>query len=111
MDAEAQTHSTRVNRKLLKAQLQQILRELRLPQLYIFGSVARGDDTSSSDVDILIDLTGTSFYTDEVKTIIENRIGRRTDVINMESFLNPVNISNAPNFTRNILRDKKVIYA
>ena len=33
--------------------------EYRLPAVYLFGSYARGEATEDSDVDLLVDLTGT----------------------------------------------------
>ena len=36
-----------------------IAREYHLPAVYLFGSYARGEATENSDVDLLVDLTGT----------------------------------------------------
>ena len=53
----------------------------------IFGSVARGDDTTTSDVDILVDKHGDRSLLDLValKQDIEELLGRRADVLTEES--------------------------
>jgi len=43
----------------LKERIAPVARNFRLPAVYLFGSYARGDATDKSDVDILIDKTGT----------------------------------------------------
>jgi uncharacterized protein len=53
----------------------------------IFGSVARGEDTGSSDVDILVDMHSDRSLLDLValKQDIEELLGRRADVLTEES--------------------------
>ena len=53
----------------------------------IFGSVARGEDTATSDVDILVDMHGDRSLLDLValKQDIEELLGRRADVLTEES--------------------------
>lgn len=53
----------------------------------IFGSVARGEDTTTSDVDILVDMHGDRSLLDLValKQDIEELLGRKADVLTEES--------------------------
>ena len=53
----------------------------------IFGSVARSEDTTTSDVDILVDMHGDRSLLDLValKQDIEELLGRRADVLTEES--------------------------
>ena len=53
----------------------------------IFGSVARSEDTTTSDVDILVDKHGDRSLLDLValKQDIEELLGRRADVLTEES--------------------------
>ncbi len=53
----------------------------------IFGSVARGEYTTTSDVDILVDMHGDRSLLDLValKQDIEELLGRRADVLTEES--------------------------
>ena len=43
----------------LKERIAPVALKYRLPAMYLFGSYARGEATEMSDVDILIDRTGT----------------------------------------------------
>jgi len=58
-------------------------------QIGLFGSWVRGDMTSSSDIDILVQLNERSFdhYMD-LKLLLEDTFGRKVDLV-MESALKP----------------------
>jgi len=49
----------------------------------LFGSVARGEDTSESDVDLLIDVTGntTPWFPGSLVADLEQLLGRRVQVV------------------------------
>lgn len=49
----------------------------------VFGSVARGDDTSESDVDLLIDVTGDTspWFPGSLVADLEQLLGRRVQVV------------------------------
>jgi predicted nucleotidyltransferase len=49
----------------------------------LFGSVARGEDTSDSDVDLLIDVTGdtTPWFPGGLIVDLEQLLGRRVQVV------------------------------
>jgi predicted nucleotidyltransferase len=49
----------------------------------LFGSVARGDDTSESDVDLLIDVTGDTspWFPGSLVADLEQLLGRRVQVV------------------------------
>lgn len=44
----------------IKERIVPIAEKYRLPAVYLFGSYARGEATDTSDVDILVDKTGTA---------------------------------------------------
>ena len=62
----------------------------RATNIRVFGSVARGDDTATSDVDLLVDMpTDASLYDlIEMSMEIESLLGRPADVLT-EGGLNP----------------------
>lgn len=74
--------------KKLQANLPEIRSRFGIETIGIFGSVARGEDTPESDVDILYKFA----YDDEVTTdqflsfaaYLENLFGRRTDLISID---------------------------
>ena len=51
--------------------------------LYVFGSVARGEDTPESDVDLLVDVTGetTAWFPGSLVADLEQLLGRRVQVV------------------------------
>jgi predicted nucleotidyltransferase len=62
------------------------LRRLGVRRLGLFGSMARGDATETSDVDFLVELDRKTFdaYMD-VKELLERLFGRRIDLVMAES--------------------------
>jgi uncharacterized protein len=60
----------------------QELRRLGARSLALFGSVARGEGTASSDIDLLVELEPKTFdaYMD-VKLFLEKVLGRRVDLV------------------------------
>ncbi|MGM9606129.1 MAG: nucleotidyltransferase family protein [Oscillospiraceae bacterium] len=40
--------------------IQPIAEKYQIPAIYLFGSYARGTATDESDIDLLVDITGTS---------------------------------------------------
>jgi predicted nucleotidyltransferase len=95
----------------LVIQVKGALRSLGLDKIYVFGSVARGDDTNTSDIDMLVDLSKTSLTTDRVRSVLEEATQKQIDLISLESLNNPMNRANNPYFTQNVLKDLKVIHA
>jgi predicted nucleotidyltransferase len=107
----SKTKERKMDKATLRTQLRSALLELGIPRLFIFGSVARGEDTNDSDLDILIELDGKNFTTEHVKKVVENKVGRPTDVISMQALTDPMNSKLAPVFTHEVLKDAKVLYA
>jgi hypothetical protein len=58
------------------------LRRLGAKSLALFGSVARGEGTESSDIDLLVELQPKTFdaYMD-VKLFLERALGRKVDLV------------------------------
>src|SRR2546423_31395 len=68
----------------LRAALPDLRREFGVQELYIFGSVARGDDHPDSDVDVLVEFQPgsrpTLFTLAGIKIRLEDILGRSVDV-------------------------------
>lgn len=58
------------------------LKHLGVRHLSLFGSVARGEATSDSDVDVLVDFGSAPTFDQymEVKIMLEDLLGRRVDL-------------------------------
>ncbi len=94
--------------ELCDERLTALCQKWRVQELSLFGSAARGDMHSESDVDVLVtfepdapwDLLDIGELADELVTLF----GRDVDIVEERSLVNP--------FRRKaILRDKRVVYA
>jgi len=65
------------------AELHAALDPLGARQIHVFGSVARGDDTEASDVDLLVDLEPDAgiFALLQMQGESERILGRRVDLV------------------------------
>jgi predicted nucleotidyltransferase len=75
-----------------------------IARLRVFGSFARGEETESSDVDLIADFTSRKSLLDLVRIERElgERLGRRVDLATERSL--------HPKLRDRILRDAKVLY-
>lgn len=81
---------------LITENLPYIQRRFDVKGLCLFGSVARGDNRSDSDVDILVDMPPKIFLMSELKCFLENLLKISVDLVRRHShlsakFLNEVN--------------------
>ncbi|WP_029674730.1 nucleotidyltransferase family protein [Bradyrhizobium japonicum] len=83
------------------------LEKIGLRHADIFGSVARGEDESASDVDILVDLdpeiVGDLFAYSRVQRTLQELIGRPVDIT-------PKNGKRQPEMAAEIARDAVNVY-
>ena len=68
----------------LKDALPELRREFMVQELYLFGSVARGDDDEKSDVDVLVEFLPESrptlFTLAGLLNALEDLLGRKVDL-------------------------------
>ena len=85
-----------------------------LPAIYLFGSYARGTANEYSDVDLLVDTTGTqlrsllalgALYND-----LEEALGKRIDLITMSSLRQRVQMSSEETFRDTVWKEKVSLY-
>jgi predicted nucleotidyltransferase len=70
--------------ELLKPEL---MEKYPLAFIGIFGSVARGEDTDESDIDILVDFTGPiGIRFIDLAEELEQKLGRRVDLVSRRGF-------------------------
>ena len=65
----------------------QIARRHGVGQVQVFGSVARGETTENSDLDLLIDVTGPTppWFPGGLVAELEALLGRRVDVVETDA--------------------------
>ncbi len=85
-----------------------------LPAVYLFGSYARGDATADSDIDLLVDVTGSGLrgldfgglYND-----LEAALGRNIDLVTTAALERPTTRRGQIHFREAINKERKIIYA
>lgn len=93
-----------MNLKPFLKQLRKVCRENDVAMLGVFGSVARGEDTPTSDIDLLIKLKepvgliGFIQLEDKFVTVL----GKKVDLVT-EGFLHPL-------IKDNVTKDLKILY-
>lgn len=95
--------------------VQPIAKQYELKAVYLFGSYARGTATENSDIDLLIDTTGTS-----VKSLLqvaaifcdlEAALGKPVDLVTVSSLEQRPQMPSESNFRKTIWDEKVNIYA
>jgi predicted nucleotidyltransferase len=96
------------------------IRELIVPvakkhgikRVFLFGSYARGDADSSSDIDLRIDTPNIStlFELGEVYADFEEAIGKSLDLVTTETLRNNIDDPLTRSFIKSIRKDEILLY-
>ncbi len=71
----------------IKKAIVPVLKQNQVKRAGLFGSVARGEDTPESDIDLLVEFKGRKSLLDlaHLKNQLEDRLGRKVDVLTYRS--------------------------
>ncbi|SJZ64434.1 hypothetical protein SAMN02745116_01037 [Pilibacter termitis] len=97
----------------IKEKVRPIAEKYEVPKIYIFGSYAKGQADSESDVDILYQKKGSKvigFVKYEFQEELEKTLGLETDIITLESLNHEKNREHLPLFIGRVEHDKVLIY-
>jgi predicted nucleotidyltransferase len=77
---------------VIASALDELKASCRVRSVSVFGSVARGESTSDSDVDVLVDFEDGADLFDlmAVANILEERLGRKVDVVSRNGLREPI---------------------
>jgi predicted nucleotidyltransferase len=97
----------------LRSKIAPIARRYDLPAVYIFGSYARNEATEDSDVDILIDRTGSvvkgmvigGLYNDLCESI-----GKGIDLVTTATLEQECTKRDTPWFVDNLMKERVLLY-
>lgn len=67
--------------------------EYGVKSLRVFGSVARGEETGSSDVDLFVDMPPKALKMVALKHYLQNILGRSVDIVRYRPTLDPFLLS------------------
>ncbi len=86
-----------------------------LKAVYLFGSYARGTATPKSDVDLLVDISGTKIKSllqlSEVLCDFEDALGKQVDLVTTRSLERPIRMPSEVYFRENLRNERVEIYA
>ncbi len=85
-----------------------------LPAVYLFGSYAKGTAKEHSDVDLLIDTTGTQlkslFTLGALYNDLEEALGKKIDLITVNSLQQQLQIPSEKTFRDTVWKEKVSLY-
>ena len=92
-----------------------VAQKYRLAAVYLFGSYARGDATAESDMDLLVDTSGTEldtlFKLGGLYSDLEAALDTSIDLITLDSVQEPTDRRSQLRFREALARERKMIYA
>jgi predicted nucleotidyltransferase len=98
----------------LKERIAPVAAKYQLPAVYLFGSYARGEATDDSDVDILIDSSGsivrTAFHMGGLYEDLSAAVEKSIDLVTMNTLKQESTLARTPWFVENLNNDKVVVY-
>ena len=99
----------------IQARVATVAKKHGLKAVYLFGSYARGSATAESDIDLLVDVSGT-----EIKSLLqlsallrdlEDALGKRVDLVTTRSLEQPIRMPSDVYFRENLRSERVKIYA
>ena len=92
-----------------------IAKKYGLSAVFLFGSYARGEATSESDIDLLVDVGGTGinslFKLGALYNDLEEALGTSIDLVTLDSMEEPTDRRSQLRFREAVNRERKMIYA
>ncbi|MBQ8578258.1 MAG: nucleotidyltransferase family protein [Clostridia bacterium] len=92
-----------------------VARKYRIPAVWVFGSYARGEATEDSDIDLLVDTTGTTltslFSLGALYCDLEDTLGKKIDLITVGSLQQPERMPSDRGFRERVQRERVRIFA
>lgn len=90
-----------------------IAKKYNIPAVYLFGSYARGEADDKSDVDVLIQRTGSlvkGITIGELYNDLQEGLQKEVDLVTVEALAQHNDRYGAKRFAETLLRERKAIY-
>lgn len=92
-----------------------IAEKFGLKAVYLFGSYARNEATENSDIDLLVDTTGTQirslFSLGALYCELEDALQKKLDLITVSALEQPAQMQSDEVFRENVRRERVELYA
>ncbi len=99
----------------IKSIITPIAERYHLKAVFVFGSYARGTATESSDIDLLVDTSGTDldslFSLGALYNELTRAFDKEIDLVTLSSFDQPVIRPSEAFFRENVIKERKNLYA
>lgn len=99
----------------IKRRIQPVAEKYGLRAIYLFGSYARGEATPQSDIDLIIDTSGSTIRSllqlAAVYNDLEEALGVGIDLVTQDSLEQQTDRVSQLHFREAIQRERKIIYA
>ncbi|MGM9606119.1 MAG: nucleotidyltransferase family protein [Oscillospiraceae bacterium] len=99
----------------LRIIIQPIVEKYQIPAIYLFGAYARGTATDESDIDLLVDTTGTSltslFSLGALYCDLEEALKKSVDLITASSLRQQAQMPSEQDFRDTVMNEKMKLYA
>ena len=94
----------------IRSKVMPLLVKYRIPAMYLFGSYARGDATEDSDIDFLIDTTGTELTSllrlGALDCDLEEAFQKPIDLITVRSIMQESSMESDIDFRNTVLKER-----
>lgn len=91
-----------------------IAKKHNINAVYLFGSYSRNEANETSDIDLIIDRTGTEIKSllqlSEVYCELEEAFNKKIDVITLDSLYQEIQMTSEQSFRENVFNDMIEIY-
>lgn len=91
-----------------------IVAKYQIPAVYLFGSYARNTATENSDIDLLIDTTGTALTgllaLGALYCELEEALGKPIDLITVSALTQKAQMSSEQDFRQTVMRERIKLY-
>ena len=98
----------------IKRRITPVAEKHKLPAVYLFGSYARGEATADSDVDLLVDISGTGitgFAFGGLYADFEDALGTRIDLVTLSALERPSDKKSQQHFRDAVRKERVILYA
>lgn len=87
-----------------------IIRKYRIPAMFLFGSYARGDANENSDLDFLVDTTGTEFTSllrlGQLYCDLEEAFDKPIDLVTVGAIMQETTMESDADFRKAVLKER-----
>ena len=99
----------------IEQRIRPVAEKYRLQAVYVFGSYARGEAKEDSDVDILVDTSGSGLSTllalGGLYSDLEEVLEKELSLVTMDSLDGPCLMESDAYFRENVRRERRKVYA